>query len=231
MQRDSIRVKSEREEWRQRFVSLKTRAELNDSSRPLTYHRDGLATIHNADFLQDERFRTAYGAGLRAAGEDYQWEWRVRVGLWAAEHARALPGDFVECGVQIGFLSHAIMEALDWRGVDKTFYLLEADPEAGANVTAYPNVRLIRGDIPGAMDEVNVSEIAYLSLDLNSPEPEMAAGERFWPHLVPGAILLLNDYAYAGHEPQKRAWDGFAERHATGILPLPTGQGILIKRG
>jgi hypothetical protein len=36
-----------------------------------------------------------------------------------------LEGDFVECGVNRGFLSSSIMESLDWDKLGKTFYLLD----------------------------------------------------------------------------------------------------------
>ena len=39
--------------------------------------------------------------------------------------AERLPGDFVECGVNKGFLSSAIMEHLDWNNQERTFYLLD----------------------------------------------------------------------------------------------------------
>ncbi len=84
----------------------------------------GWSSIHNHDFMDDPEFRRAYDRGVHAA-EDYRWEWRVHIGLWAAETAVRLEGDFVECGVNRGFLSSAIMEYLDWDTRGKTFYLLD----------------------------------------------------------------------------------------------------------
>jgi hypothetical protein len=89
------------------------------------YDQDGLRTVHNHDFLRDAIFRRAYDRGLAAVGFDYHWEWRVHVGLWVAFCASKLEGDFVECGVNRGFLSSAIMEDLDWDHLEKTFYLLD----------------------------------------------------------------------------------------------------------
>jgi len=88
------------------------------------YDRDGLISIHNHDFMDDPGFQKAYARGVRAAG-DYRWEWRVHIGLWAARTALNLEGDFVECGVNRGFLSSAIMDYLDWDNTGKTFYLLD----------------------------------------------------------------------------------------------------------
>lgn len=89
------------------------------------YDQDGLRSIHNHEFMDDPSFRQAYGRGVRAAGQDYKWHWRVHVGLWAATCASQLDGDFVECGVNRGFLSSAIMDYLNWDHLEKHFYLLD----------------------------------------------------------------------------------------------------------
>jgi hypothetical protein len=75
--------------------------------------------------MDDPAFRKAYGRGIRAAGDDYRWHWRVHVGLWTASYAARLEGDFVECGVNRGFLSSAIMDYLNWDSLGKHFYLLD----------------------------------------------------------------------------------------------------------
>ncbi len=89
------------------------------------YDQDGLQSAHNHEFMDDPVFRKAYARGVRAAGRDYEWHWRVHVGLWAASWASRLPGDFVECGVNRGFLSSAIMDYLTWDSLGKHFYLLD----------------------------------------------------------------------------------------------------------
>ncbi len=88
------------------------------------YDRDGLRSVHNHDFMRDPAFIAAYARGVQAAG-DLDWHWRVHVGLWAAYSASKLDGDFVECGVNRGFLSSAIMQYLDWDKTGKIFYLLD----------------------------------------------------------------------------------------------------------
>lgn len=86
---------------------------------------DGLKTVHNHDFMIDPQFQSAYSRGVKATGKDYEWYWRVHIGLWAASTAIKLEGDFVECGVNRGFLSSAIMHALDWDSTGRIFYLLD----------------------------------------------------------------------------------------------------------
>lgn len=89
------------------------------------YDQDGLRTAHNHDFMSDPTFKRAYARGVKAAGRDYKWHWRVHVGLWAAKTAEKVEGDFVECGVNMGFLSSAIMELLDWNRTNRMFYLMD----------------------------------------------------------------------------------------------------------
>lgn len=88
--------------------------------------RDGLFTVNSDHCLKDPLFLAAYARGLEASqGVDSGIHWRVHVALWAAATAVRLPGDFVECGVNAGFVSSAIMQRLDWRNVSKRFYLID----------------------------------------------------------------------------------------------------------
>jgi hypothetical protein len=227
------------------------------------YDQDGLKTVHNHDFLGDIIFRRAYDRGVAAVGSDYHWEWRVHVGLWVAFCASKLPGDFVECGVNRGFLSSAIMEDLEWDQLNKIFYLLDTFTgvdektilegphtpeeieinrrrrargyyaldveEVRRNFSQWRNVRIIRGAVPDTLSLVKAKHISYLHLDMNCAEPEVAALRYFWGMLVPGAMVLLDDYAYVGYESQKKAVDAAAQELEARVLCLPTGQGLLVK--
>lgn len=89
------------------------------------YDQDGLFTVHNHEFMNNADFQRSYERGTKAASADYNWHWRVHVGLWAAQVAVKLEGDFVECGVNRGFMSSAIMELLKWDELGRIFYLLD----------------------------------------------------------------------------------------------------------
>ena len=234
--------------------------------RPLlddTYERDGLTSVHNHDFMMNPAFQAAYSRGMQATGADYRWQWRVHIGLWAAQSAARVPGDFVECGVNRGFLSSAIMEYLNWDQTGRMFYLLDTfaglDPQrlsdeerAGgvlarnsdeiksgfyttnieqvqANFSQWRNVRMIAGSVPDTLPLISATQIAFLHIDMNCVLPEVAALDRLWPRLAPSAIVLLDDYAYRGYQPQKAGMDAWATEHGVPIASLPTGQGLLIK--
>jgi hypothetical protein len=94
---------------------------------PVAYAEDGLISVHSHAFMKDPAFIEAYTRGVKAIGgtDTYRWYWRIHIGLWAAKVASRLEGDFVECGVNMGFLSSAIMEYLGWNSLDRDFYLLD----------------------------------------------------------------------------------------------------------
>ena len=207
--------------------------------------------------MTDPRFVKAYARGIKAAGRDYQWHWRVHVGLWAAYHAAKLEGDFVECGVNRGALSSAIMDYLNWNELDRRFFLLDtfrglderhiSDEEKALGKTSsfgdyaecyeevkqsfaeFKNVVIIQGSVPDTLPLAETNEVAFLHVDMNCAPPEVAAMEYFWSKLVQGAVVVLDDYAYRGYEVQKRAIDRFALDRGIQVLSLPTGQGLIIK--
>jgi hypothetical protein len=98
-----------------------------------------------------------------------------------------------------------------------------------ANFSQWKNVSLIEGSIPETLPQIRAKKIAYLHLDMNCSMPEIAAIQFLWERLVPGAFVLLDDYAYYGYLSQKIAMDRFAQEKGVKILSLPTGQGLLVK--
>ncbi len=113
--------------FRVMWFALRTAYWVPRTFLPDVYSNDALLCFNSHAFLDDPAFKRAYQRGVQAlGGEDfYHWEWRFHVGLWVAESASKLEGDFVECGVSHGFLSSGVMHHLDWDRLGKTFYLLD----------------------------------------------------------------------------------------------------------
>ena len=219
--------------------------------RHLTYEQDGLWTVHNRAFTDAAEFRRAYARAVRAGGWDYEIEWRIHVILWAALLAEPLDGAFVECGTGRGFMASAVCERLKW--ADRPFYLFDtftphlptpdtahgstglarvyADgPEpVKANFGEWAGVQLVVGRIPDSLLNAAIDQVAFLHIDLNHPAPEEAALRHFWPKLVPGGVIVFDDYAYAGYEASHASADRLASELGFSILSLPTGQGLAIK--
>lgn len=98
-----------------------------------------------------------------------------------------------------------------------------------ANFAEWKNVRIVRGAIPETLDRIDSSKISYLHIDMNCSQPEVDAANYLWERLVPGAIILLDDYAHHGYRSQKLAMDEFARSKGNEVLSLPTGQGLIIR--
>jgi len=97
------------------------------------------------------------------------------------------------------------------------------------NFAQWRNATVVEGPIPDTLPLVSAQQIAFLHIDLNNATPEVAALGHFWDRLVTGALVLFDDYAYAGYRQQKLAMDGLANRLGVAIASLPTGQGLLVR--
>jgi hypothetical protein len=205
-----------------------------------------------------DAYRAGMGTAHQiGGGGDLHIEWRVHTCLWAAEHGLRLDGDFVECGVNTGIFALAICRYLDFAKTDRRFYLFDtfqgipehqASAEERASVRSknariyrdcyaqvretfapYPNVHLVRGTVPETLATVSIDRVCYLSIDMNLVYPELAALEHFWDRLSPGALIVLDDYGFAGHRAQHEAVDAFAARRGAPVYTSPTGQGLIIR--
>jgi len=218
-----------------------------------TFSEDGLRTIHNADFTRDPAFLAAYKAAEgRQPGTDMRW--RMHVTLWAAQQAMRLPGDFVECGVNRGYLAASIIQYVKFAECHgRNFYLFdtfhglvwdrvsERDKAAHFNeyqdvyqevveaFASFNNVIVVRGVVPDSLSTMKIERVAYLSIDMNCAEPERDAMEYFWPKMTPGGLIVIDDYGFSGHEYQKELADQFAAKRGVQVLSLPTGQGLIQK--
>lgn len=224
----------------------------------LAYAEDCLYTTVNADFLKDPKFVKAYGLAkglMQDSWDDYDFRWRAFILCWSASQVKNLEGDFVECGVNTGMHTRMIIDYIDFDQMNKKYYLLDTfsgmDPDYSSEEEMirsqnmgytkdiyesvkstfkdFHNVELIKGAIPETLKDVHSGKIAFLSIDMNCVAPEIAAMEFFWEKVVTGGIILLDDHGFPGHDNQRNAHNDFAKRHNTIILPLPTGQGMIIK--
>lgn len=151
------------------------------------YSSDGLSSQHNHSFMHEPSFQRAYQRGLDAAnGCDPQHHWRVHVALWSAHLALAAEGDFVECGVNAGFMSSSIMTALEWNGLGRWFFLV--DSFSGPPLTQFSAAEVANGLQASALDALGRG--AYVT-DLQRVRDNFAQ----WPSaiVVPGLVPEILD--------------------------------------
>lgn len=190
----------------------------------------------NTDFLKDPLFQESYKLGISTTfilDEEHRkifWYdyWRVYIACYFAKNCVDLEGDFVECGVNTGFLARAILHYTNFKEkLHKKFYLLDtfcgvpdnqfSDREKALGLSQvskkyyrgdifqkvqktfenFDNICLIKGEIPGSLQSVSSKLVAFLSIDMNCAYPELKALEFFWEKLVPGAVVIFDDYGFS----------------------------------
>ena len=203
----------------------------------------------NMSMLDDAPFVASWQANAESAS-DQAIIWRRYVLACAAYHCAQLEGDFVECGAYTGVGIKTIVDYLGGPAFPKTFWgydIFEHDetmlnhsmPELGAGLyervrdkfANYPRVKILKGLIPDVFASGCPDRVAYLHIDLNQAPAEIAALEILFDRMVPGGILILDDYEWAGtYRGQKLAEDAWFDARKYRVMPLPTGQGLVIKR-
>jgi O-methyltransferase len=203
----------------------------------------------NMSMLDDRPFVQAWQSNIEGLSDE-AIVWRRYVLACAAYHCVQLDGDFVECGAYTGVGIKTVIDYLGGPAFPKTFWgydLFEHDesmphhsmPEHSEGLywrvqkkfSAYPQVRLIKGSIPNVFENHCPDRIAYLHIDLNQAQAEVAALDHLFDRMVPGGILILDDYEWSGYyRAQKLAEDPWFEARHYRVMPLPTGQGLVIKR-
>lgn len=230
---------------------------VTDSARTITglafaghYFGDNLLTWgRNMSMLDDQPFVRAWKTNVES-DSDQAILWRRYVLACAAYHCVQLGGDFVECGAYTGVGMKTVIDYLGGTAFPRTFWgydlfeyqegmLHHAMPEHGEGLFArvqrkfvdYPQVKLLKGMIPDVFADGCPERIAYLHIDLNQAVAEIAALDHLFERMVPGGVLILDDYEWAGHyRAQKLAEDVWFDARQYRVMPLPTGQGLVIKR-
>lgn len=168
-----------------------------------------------------------------------------------------LPGDTVECGVRRGAGSWLILKAT--ANQDKTHHLYDSfeglsDPGAfdntnpdalyvwhrgdlavseevvRRNLAAFPNLRFHKGWIPESFDASAPGKVAFVHVDVDLYEPTRDSIAFFYDRLVPGGILLCDDYHSNSCPGAKRAFDEVMADKPEPIIKTVTDQALIIKR-
>ena len=90
--------------------------------------------------------------------------------------------------------------------------------------------KFIKGHIPEVFFEnPGPTELSWLHIDLNSSMPTLKTLEQFVPKLLPGGVVLFDDYAHGGFRETREVADEYCSKVNGLLFPLPTGQAIFFK--
>lgn len=93
----------------------------------------------------------------------------------------------------------------------------------------FPAVSIHQGWIPSVLAELPEDRWSFVHVDVDLYAPTEGALKYFWPRLVPGGVIVCDDYGSALFPGARRAWDAFCEAHELPFVVLPTGQSVLLR--
>lgn len=230
-----------------RFTEL-----MEEASKLVTggfYFSDNLFTwCRNNSLFDDPPFLQSWAENI-LTDSDNAIGWRRYILATLAYHAVQLDGDFVECGVYVGSGVKTVVDYLGGKTFPKTFWAYDTydynpveghafeGQEAGLfesvqqRFTGYGQVRIVKGLIPEVFATHSPEKIAYLHIDLNNAESEIATLEHLFDRVVPGGVIIFDDYEWASvYRQQKIAEAAWLDARQYRATPLPTGQAFVIKR-
>lgn len=200
-------------------------------------------------WVRDEAFARELepfeGRGNRRA-LDRKWMLRELVKL-----AKKVEGDTAECGTWRGGSSWILCREMAGNGrLHHAFDSFEGLPEPGprdgthfkkgdlsegeesfrARLAEFSHLRVYKGWIPSRFQEVADRRFSLVHVDVDLYQPTKESIEFFFPRLVPGGVLLLDDYGFAICPGAREAADEYFRDKSESILEIPTGQGLVIKR-
>jgi hypothetical protein len=203
-----------------------------------------IAFGRNLGFLSDERFIAAWSAHAKDIHERGVL-WRTANVVWAARQALRREGDFIECGCYKGTSARILIDSVDLGERRYFLYdLFEHDasmnhnsmPEHGAGLFAatqarfaeFPNVKVIQGAVPESFAQGLPEKIAFAHIDMNNAQAEIGALDAIENRLVPGAVIVLDDFGALPYRAQHIAETEWFAKRGIPVLELPTSQGLVI---
>lgn len=200
-------------------------------------------------FLEDEAFLAYY----RRFMDPDNWhsldrKYVVRELLGQVAH---LEGDLAECGVYQGATAYLLCEAT--AGTGKRVHLFDSfqglsrpgtsdgdywrtgalsseEAHVRRNLAGFEAFELHPGWIPTRFSEVADRRFSFVHVDVDLYQPTRDSVEFFYPRLVPGGLMVLDDYGFANCPGARQAVDEFFLTRPERVLKLPTGQAFVIKR-
>ncbi|HLI18170.1 MAG TPA: TylF/MycF/NovP-related O-methyltransferase [Rhodanobacteraceae bacterium] len=181
--------------------------------------------------------------------QDRKWTLREFVKL-----SNALPGDLAECGCYVGTSAFFIAQV----SAHGKLYLFDSfqglsDPDVpDADIAAdvmpwsagdlstseatlrrhlacYDSIEVLPGWIPERFKEVVDHQFRLVHIDVDLYKPTRDSLEFFYPRLVKGGFIVMDDYGFKNCPGATRAADELVASHRVEILRLTTGQGVITK--
>lgn len=172
---------------------------------------------------------------------------------------RGTQGNVAECGCWRGLSSYQIAAILKKNGFSEKFYIFDSfeglsafgdEDLTGAglpdeetrrkefscneeivkgNLGEFSFIELKKGWIPDRFTEVSDKQFSFVHIDVDLYQPIRDALLFFYPRVVPGGIIVLDDYGCLAFPGAKQAVDEFMAGKNDFFLHLPSGSAFIVK--
>jgi hypothetical protein len=165
-----------------------------------------------------------------------------------------LNGDVAECGCHNGVTAYLLAEVIRQAGVDKKLHvfdsfagLSEPRQEDGThwhkgdlaypleavrkNLADFSFLQFHPGWIPETFPEVADRLFVLVHIDVDLYEPTRDSLRFFWDRLVPGGLIVSDDYGFLTCPGATQAIDEFFATRPEPIVNLASGGAFIMKRG
>jgi O-methyltransferase len=223
------------------------------------YDADGLATVYFSPFLADPGWADAYERMARdwyPDQPDLDTRWRMWILTSAARQTRELEGDAAEFGVYRAGCARMVLETVGmaaerryhlfdtFAGIPETGLTRRERDEGYAGRLEDTSAELVErrleewrealvfhvGDVFETVPSAKIDSLALVHMDLNASAPTRLALEYAYPLLVPGGMIVFDDYGWNPDSYEQRdVIDEFCRELPENLIALPSGQGLLTK--
>jgi O-methyltransferase len=163
-------------------------------------------------------------------------------------------GDFVECGCWKGHSSYIIAKIIANSKQPRTFHIFDSfegglserqaqdgkailgenfsstEDELFNTLKGFDFVKTYKGWIPERFNEVADREFCFVHLDVDLYQPIKDSLEFFYPKIVKGGVIVLDDYGYSAFPGTKKATDEFLQNNEYSFFyKMPVGSCLIIK--
>ena len=101
--------------------------------------------------------------------------------------------------------------------------------EVKGNLSDFPNIEYFKGWIPPVLDGLPEVTYKFVHIDVDIYEPIHGSIQYFYPRLVPGGLIIFDDYGSLKWPGAKKAVDEYCEANNIPLLRLATGQSVVWK--
>ena len=102
--------------------------------------------------------------------------------------------------------------------------------EVKNTLSDFPEITYFQGWIPSAFKDIPDAEYKFVHIDVDLYEPVHHSVSYFYPRLVNGGMIVIDDYGSLYWPGAKKAVDEYCTKNNIDLLRLSTGQAVIWKK-